>query len=124
MLKQKERLTQEEVVDILRKEGYSLSTRTLTHWRSEGLLSPLEREGNSFLCVPGTLNAVRALCSINKRSEPNIVYSCELEGREFEIEKVEIRRIGLDLKKILYVRDGGFLFEDMTEEQLDAVRDN
>ena len=117
--------TQEEIVDLLRREGFRVSTRTLTHWRTQGLLPPLWREGNKFLCEPGTLDTARTLCSINNRSQrPNVVYSKSLEGKEFIVEKVEVRRIGLDLKKILYVRGGGFLFEDMTEEQLDAVREN
>lgn len=112
---------QEEVIEELQNEGYDVSSRTLSYWRSCGILPPLIRDGNSYLCPEGTSDHIRSLCSARSRVHPDTVFICKTEGGEFDIVKVEIRRVGGVLKRILYPRDKGFIFRDMQEEELHAA---
>ena len=112
-------VTQDEIIDELEREGYSLSRRTLGYWRGEGLLPPLEREGQQYYWKGEILEKVRTLCSKRERSE--ILYSFTLEGTNFEVEKLEIKRIHGSLKVISHLSDGTFMVKTTREESVNAI---
>tara|TARA_R100000306_G_scaffold62314_2_gene68548 strand:- start:165 stop:512 length:348 start_codon:yes stop_codon:yes gene_type:complete len=111
-------ITQEEVLDKLAIEGLSSSKRTLGYWRGEGLLPPLEREGQQYYWKEEVLDQVRTLCS---KKEREVLITFELEGREFEIERVELKRINGSPKRIIYLSDGTFMVTRAREEAVYAV---
>ena len=112
-------ITQEEVLVRMETEGFTPSKRTLGYWRGEGLLPPLEREGQQYYWKEEVLDRVRTLCGRKERRE--ILTILELEGKEFEIERIELRRISGNPKAIIYLSDGTFMVTRAREEAVYAV---
>ena len=112
-------VTQDEVINELEREGFSLSRRTLGYWRGEGLLPPLEREGQQYYWQGDILDQVRTLCS--KREKSEILYSFTMEGERFEVERVEIKRVHGSLKVISYLSNGSFMVTTTREESVNAI---
>lgn len=112
-------VTQEEVLIKLEREGYTLSKRTLGYWRGESLLPPLEREGQQYYWKEDVLDKIRNLCT--RRKEREILNTFELEGRRFEVERIEIKRINNRPTVIIYLSDGTFMVTRTREEKVNAL---
>ncbi len=112
-------ITQEDLVGVLQYEGYTVRVRTLTYWRSEGLIGGLLRVGNTYYVEPEDQVKVIELC---KTRIPELL-KIELEGHEFSIERAVITSFEGELVIRLYTKDQGMLLKVLKEEdRIDAVR--
>lgn len=109
---------QDQIVDILRREGFSsLNVRTLRYWRQIGKLPPL----SSNHLYPGSiLGVVRTLCLASKRLKPQVILTHTVEDVSFQITRIEVLRANDVIYLLLYEKDGGFLVRQLEERDLDA----
>ena len=118
-------ISQEEIVETLRREGYSITVRTLGFWRSEGSLPSMLRYGNEYYydlsVTPNIVDTIRFLANGKRKVNPLPLTVLDLEGDQFIIETVEIIRTPDGLKAALHLRDGGQLVRDIEEEVVDAI---
>ena len=112
-------ITQDEALDKLSDEGYELSKRTLGYWRGEGLLPPLEREGQQYYWKEDVLDSVRTLCS-NRIGRESLT-TLYIEGNSFEVDYIEIKRIHSKPKIVIYLSNGSFMVKAAREETINAV---
>ena len=111
-------ITQEDLVSVLQYEGYAVRVRTLTYWRSEGLIGGLLRLGNTYYVEPLDQNKIIELC---KTRTPELL-KIELEGTEFSIERAVITGFEGELVIRLYTDKGMLLKVLKEEDRIDAVR--
>ncbi len=112
-------LTQEDLVFNLQGEGYDLRIRTLTYWRSQGLIGDLHRNGNTYYVEREDQDKAIELC---KTRQPELL-KIELEGHEFSIERAVVTSFEGELVIRLYTKDQGMLLKVLKEEEkIDAVR--
>ena len=115
-------VTQREAIERLKEEGVKdLTVRTLTHWRSKHLLPPLIRVEGEYLWDFSVLKRIKLLCH-ERRTNDRTLFIYEIDGCPFDIIKVEIARLGKDVKMFLFVREGGFVMKSLTEKELKEVR--
>lgn len=111
--------TQEDFVYRLQEEGYDLRVRTLTYWRSEGLIGGLIREGNYYYVSYDDQRKIVELC---KTRTPELL-KIKLEGHEFSIQKAVITSFEGELVIRLYTKDMGMLIKVLKEEEkIDQLR--
>jgi DNA-binding transcriptional MerR regulator len=111
-------VSQLEVLERLEDEGYEVSKRTLGYWRGKGLLPPLERDGQQYYWEEGIIDRVKDLCS---KREESVLYKIDLDGQEFSVERVEIKRLRGEVKAIIYLSDDQFIIKRVREELLNAI---
>jgi hypothetical protein len=119
------RVTQEEVVERLKEEGYRrLSIRTLSAWRSAKLLPPMQREGREKgTYEESILDTIRLLALTSpyqtKPNETLLSYSRE-DGR-VDVVSIQVLRLNNTIKMYAYLREGGFILMNLEEGDLDAI---
>ena len=114
--------TQDEIVDILRGEGYTdVSKRTLSFWRKQGLLPDLTlcEFDNSWCYREDVIPKIEALLkqSTHKDSPTEIVAILELEGHIFTVNQITITRNSGELKLVYHTTDG-LLIKSLGEGEL------
>ena len=119
-------IEQDETIDTLRGEGYDISERTLRHWRKIRILPPLDRIGNEWFYPVTILPEIREICIQRGRFIREVLTVYTIEGVEFHLIKVEVRRVKGRLKLFLFEEGGGFIVKEIEREQevLDAFTRN
>ena len=107
-------ITQSDCVDSLKLDGYSVTERTLTYWRSERLLPPLLRVGSQYLWDESVLDQVKVLCDRGGR-KPIFKFG------SYEIVKAEIVKIGESIGIAMYTNERSVLLRKLREEIADAI---
>lgn len=74
-------LSQSEILDILRQEGYDVGLRTLRYWRSIGLLPQLYNKKYP----PEVLDNIKELCYKFGRLVGDTIFVYSLEGHHFNV---------------------------------------
>tara|TARA_Y100000310_G_scaffold3579_1_gene4469 strand:+ start:4113 stop:4535 length:423 start_codon:yes stop_codon:yes gene_type:complete len=128
-----EMVSQREILIELGHLGYHVSGRTLTEWRSLGKVPPLVRIGNEYRCAkrPTIEQALIAASSnghINNGfrfgKQPDILFVHRVEGREFDIVRVEVVRVSGSARLILHTSGEEFFLLAIQEEELNALTRN
>jgi|TARA_Y100000310_G_C20650354_1_gene799081 hypothetical protein len=118
-------VTQSEVVSLLKEEGFTdVTERTLSYWRSEGLLPQLVRDGTQYLWRRDEIiDRVRTLCQSSqyKESPTRILFQYSIEGDVHNIARVDIRILGGEVKAVLYTTQGGTIVKTLKEEICHAI---
>ncbi|MCH7561417.1 MAG: FkbM family methyltransferase [Thaumarchaeota archaeon] len=58
-------MTQDDILEILNKDGFNIDKRTLSRWRAEGKLYPLTRVGNEYFADFEYIEKIKQLASLN-----------------------------------------------------------
>ena len=115
-------IRQEDAIRQLNADGFIVSERTLTYWRSKDLLPPLVRNGNEYLMTDEDIERVKILCTTgDKPSKPETLTLYRAESDVFIIERIEIIRVDSRVKALFHTLEGGFLVKEMREDELDAI---
>ena len=107
-------ITQNECIDRLKMEGCSVRVRTLTYWRSEGLLPPLTRIGTQYLWDESVIDQVKVLTG---RTEQKVLF----EFGNYKITKAELIKVGNDIRLAMYTNERSVLVRKLREEIVDAI---
>jgi hypothetical protein len=119
-----ELINQEDIITDLKKEGYDISSRMLTYWRSKRLLRPLIRLGNNHYYPASTVSQIKELCILRSKAPLQILFVHTIEGKTFNIIEARLIQIDGTAKLILHEENGGRLVQDISEENLNAFTRN
>ena len=109
---------QNDVIDMLRREGFYVTQRILTYWRSEGLLPPLVRDGNNYAYDVEVIEQIRELCIQKGKLKTRRLFTHRVEGYEYDIVRLMVLRAKDKIMLLMYEVDGGVLIRTITEEEL------
>lgn len=107
-------ITQEECLGQLKREGYEVTKRTLTYWRSKKLLPPLSRIGTQYLWDDGVKEQVKILSG---RNDHKVLFRFGSYG----ITKVELVKVGEEFRLAMYTNERSVLVRKLKEEIVDAI---
>ena len=113
-------ISQDRVIESFKDQGTELTRRMLTYWRSKGLLEPLTREGNGYLMSFDDVERVRVLIQL-KEQEEEILFIHTIDGKGFNITRMEVRKIGRVVYRLLYTDEGGKLIKEMSADEYERT---
>ena len=114
--------TQDDVVEVLQSEGFSISSRTLAYWRSMEWIPIMSREGNLRYYTEDEVSTIRDFASSRDRGGRALVTQITLEGTVFNIESVEVVRVSDGtLRKILHTEGSGRLIMECDESDISSL---
>ena len=114
-------IEQGDLIDELRREGYLVTQRVLTYWRSEGLLPLLVRDGNSYVYDVDVAEQIRQLCIQKGKIKTRRLFTHRVEGDEYNIIRLEVLKARDEIILLMYEVDGGVLIRTITEEELSCL---
>jgi hypothetical protein len=85
-------LTQSDVVDILRSDGYDVTLRTLRYWREVGLLPKLYNNGNQRGYKSSVIDTIKELCEKSGRLIGDVVFIYNIENERFKVYRYVVER--------------------------------
>ena len=85
-------ITQEELIDHLKDEGYDVNIRTLRYWRSIGVIPEMERNGKQWYYSKSIINFIKILCINRGREHNGIIIEKELEGEKFKVYEIHVTK--------------------------------
>lgn len=114
--------TQQEIVDILQKEGYDISIRTLTYWRENKRIPPLLHINKQWVYPSSILHRIYYLAFMTDRKPLEPIYSKVLEGETFIVYSIHISKDAYNKQVWLqYYTDKGVLIE--TRKSFNGIDD-
>jgi arginine repressor len=117
--------TQDDVVEVLQSEGFSISSRTLAYWRSMECIPIMSREGNLRYYTEDEVSKIRDFASSRDRGGRVLVTQITLEDTVFNIESIEVVRISDGtLRKILHTEGSGRLIMGCDESDISSLVDS
>jgi len=111
-------LTQQEIVETLKLEGYRISVRTLRYWANKGIIPrpALISEGRYGLrgyYPESIIDEIRLLCKKEGRRKDGVIEIIDWPGAK-KLEVIEIiERKAVDGKIYIWkkLKDGGVIFQ-------------
>lgn len=112
-------LTQSEIVDHLRSEGYNIGIRTLRYWRSCGYIPELYIGPINKGYPSEFLERIRDLCDLRERRIGKVIHEYFIESERFLV--FEIRITKPDSYQIELYTDKGTLVERRKELNCNGI---